>query len=147
MLSFVEFSFLAGSGMTRFPRGSEWRKWRLHIHSPGTKPTDGYKCSDGQSEPDFFVIFFSTLMFRHLARVEKGFFSGITNDDVNRSRKTDADLYWPGRTGSLVPTQYLWRTVLMDLSKSDHCYANDQTVAIFLVHRITAPRDSLYSSS
>lgn len=40
--------------MTRFSRGSEWRKWDLHIHPPGTKLNDGYKCSDGQSELDVF---------------------------------------------------------------------------------------------
>jgi len=27
----------------RFPRGSEWRKWDLHVHPPGTKLNDGYK--------------------------------------------------------------------------------------------------------
>ena len=26
-----------------FPRGSEWRKWDLHLHSPGTKLNDQYK--------------------------------------------------------------------------------------------------------
>ena len=25
-----------------YPRGSEWRKWDLHLHSPGTKLNDGY---------------------------------------------------------------------------------------------------------
>lgn len=28
--------------MTNFPQGSEWRKWDLHVHSPGTKLSDGY---------------------------------------------------------------------------------------------------------
>jgi ABC-type cobalamin/Fe3+-siderophores transport system ATPase subunit len=28
--------------MTEFPRGSEWRKWDLHVHAPGTQLNDGY---------------------------------------------------------------------------------------------------------
>ena len=32
----------------RYPAGSEWRKWDLHVHVPGTKLSDGYdKNSDG----------------------------------------------------------------------------------------------------
>lgn len=30
----------------RYPRGSEWRKWDLHLHSPGTRLSDGYKPLD-----------------------------------------------------------------------------------------------------
>src|SRR5438046_2908219 len=26
----------------RYPRGSEWRKWDLHLHPPGTKLNDQY---------------------------------------------------------------------------------------------------------
>ncbi len=34
--------------MTRtWPRGSEWRKWDLHIHAPGTKLNDQFKVADG----------------------------------------------------------------------------------------------------
>ncbi len=34
--------------MTRtWPRGSEWRKWDLHIHAPGTKLNDQFKADDG----------------------------------------------------------------------------------------------------
>lgn len=29
--------------MKCFSRGSEWRKWDLHVHPPGTKLSDGYK--------------------------------------------------------------------------------------------------------
>jgi len=32
--------------MSDFPRGSEWRKWDLHIHPPGTRLSDGYKPLD-----------------------------------------------------------------------------------------------------
>jgi len=32
--------------MTLYPKGSEWRKWDLHIHTPGTKLSDCYK-ADG----------------------------------------------------------------------------------------------------
>lgn len=28
--------------LDRFPRGSEWRKWDLHLHPPGTKLSNGY---------------------------------------------------------------------------------------------------------
>ncbi|WP_420208772.1 TrlF family AAA-like ATPase [Candidatus Electronema sp. JC] len=31
----------------RWPRGSEWRKWDLHIHAPKTKLNDQFKTSDG----------------------------------------------------------------------------------------------------
>lgn len=33
---------------TNFPRGSEWRKWDLHVHSPETKINDGYKSKDDE---------------------------------------------------------------------------------------------------
>ena len=32
---------------TKWPRGSEWRKWDLHLHAPGTKQNDQFKASDG----------------------------------------------------------------------------------------------------
>jgi hypothetical protein len=32
----------------RMPRGSEWRKWDLHLHTPGTKINDGYAKSAGE---------------------------------------------------------------------------------------------------
>jgi hypothetical protein len=35
------------SGVQRFPRGSEWRKWDLHLHPPGTLLNDGYKNPGG----------------------------------------------------------------------------------------------------
>jgi len=28
--------------MRKYPRGSEWRIWDLHLHAPGTKLTDGF---------------------------------------------------------------------------------------------------------
>lgn len=33
-----------------FPRGSEWRKWDLHVHAPGTKLNNAYASKEG--EPD-----------------------------------------------------------------------------------------------
>lgn len=30
-----------------YPRGSEWRKWDLHVHVPGTKLNDQFKATDG----------------------------------------------------------------------------------------------------
>lgn len=32
--------------MNDYPRGSEWRKWDLHLHGPGTRLSDGYKPLD-----------------------------------------------------------------------------------------------------
>lgn len=31
----------------KYPRGSEWRKWDLHLHAPGTKQSDGYRATSG----------------------------------------------------------------------------------------------------
>ncbi len=35
-------------------RGSEWRKWDLHIHLPGTKLSDGYTASEDENVLDKF---------------------------------------------------------------------------------------------
>ncbi len=40
--------------MKRFPRGSEWRKWDLHVHPPGTKLNDRYERKDGKLDWDRF---------------------------------------------------------------------------------------------
>lgn len=36
--------------MQKFPRGSEWRKWDLHVHTPGTKLNNGYSLSELNQE-------------------------------------------------------------------------------------------------
>ena len=36
--------------MTKYPRGSEWRKWDLHIHTPGTAKNDHYSSDDNWEE-------------------------------------------------------------------------------------------------
>lgn len=38
-----------------YPAGSEWRKWDLHVHVPGTKLTDGYEKKDGEADFDRFA--------------------------------------------------------------------------------------------
>lgn len=38
------------SGVRKFPRGSEWRKWDLHVHTPGTKLCDDYSLSELDQE-------------------------------------------------------------------------------------------------
>lgn len=38
----------------RHPRGSEWRKWDLHVHAPGTKLTDKYTAKDGKPDLEQF---------------------------------------------------------------------------------------------
>ncbi len=37
-----------------YPRGSEWRKWDLQVHTPGTKLSDGYKVDSGKDVWDEF---------------------------------------------------------------------------------------------
>lgn len=37
-----------------FPKGSEWRKWDLHVHLPGTKLSNGYTRTDGSEPLDKF---------------------------------------------------------------------------------------------
>lgn len=40
--------------MKRFPRGSEWRKWDLHVHPPGIKLNDAYERKNGKPDLDQF---------------------------------------------------------------------------------------------
>ena len=37
-----------------YPRGSEWRKWDLHIHTPKTKLNNGYKIGGNKDVWDVF---------------------------------------------------------------------------------------------
>lgn len=39
-------------------RGSEWRRWELHLHTPGTKKSDQYR---GQNEKEKWDYFYSTI--------------------------------------------------------------------------------------
>lgn len=39
----------------RFEGGSEWRKWDLHVHVPGTKLSNGYAPKDGLPDIDRFA--------------------------------------------------------------------------------------------
>ena len=39
----------------RFPGGSEWRKWDLHVHLPGTKLSDNYEKKEGKPDWDRFA--------------------------------------------------------------------------------------------
>ncbi len=38
----------------RHPRGSEWRKWDLHVHTPGTKQYDNYRVDNSEDVWDVF---------------------------------------------------------------------------------------------
>ncbi len=40
--------------MRRFARGSEWRKWDLHVHPPSTKLSDGYALKEGKPDWERF---------------------------------------------------------------------------------------------
>ena len=33
-------------GQNGYPKGSEWRKWDLHVHTPYTKLNNGYGSND-----------------------------------------------------------------------------------------------------
>ncbi len=39
----------------KYPRGSEWRKWDLHIHTPGTKKNDKFEGSTIEEKWDKYV--------------------------------------------------------------------------------------------
>lgn len=41
--------------MNPFPRGSEWRKWDLHVHAPGTALNDQYVATGGDDVLDEFT--------------------------------------------------------------------------------------------
>lgn len=41
--------------MKRYPGGSDWRKWDLHVHLPGTKLSDGYAKKEGKTDWDRFA--------------------------------------------------------------------------------------------
>jgi predicted ATPase len=46
-----------GGGMTsytKYPKGSKWRKWDLHVHTPATKLSDGYNVKGGEDVWDKF---------------------------------------------------------------------------------------------
>jgi hypothetical protein len=42
------------SMVSDYPRGSEWRKWDLHLHAQGTKLVDGYTPNDGRPDLEQF---------------------------------------------------------------------------------------------
>lgn len=41
--------------VNKYPRGSEWRKWDLHVHVPGTKLNDRYDKKNGEPDLDRFA--------------------------------------------------------------------------------------------
>ena len=41
--------------MNKYPSGSEWRKWDLHVHVPGTQLNDGYEKTNGAPDLDRFA--------------------------------------------------------------------------------------------
>lgn len=40
--------------MARFPRGSQWRRWDLHIHTPGTMKNDQFTGKNIEEKWDLF---------------------------------------------------------------------------------------------
>ena len=45
--------------MSNFPRGSEWRRWELHIHTPFTRKGD---CFTGSTEAEKWGNFFESIL-------------------------------------------------------------------------------------
>ena len=43
--------------MTKFPRGSEWRRWDLHIHTPGTAKNDNFSGENLDEKWDQFYSY------------------------------------------------------------------------------------------
>ena len=94
-----------------FPRGSEWRKWDLHLHSPGTKLNDQFKIGGGNcwdkycqilhdsdvqafGITDYFSVdgYFKTITEyrKRFPNCKKVFFPNVelrTNDVVNIARE------------------------------------------------------------
>ena len=46
--------------MLNYERGSEWRRWDLHIHTPGTKKNDMYEGGSIEEKWDGFYNFISS---------------------------------------------------------------------------------------
>ena len=44
--------------MNLFERGSEWRRWDLHVHTPGTQKNDQY---EGQTMKEKWDKFYSAI--------------------------------------------------------------------------------------
>ena len=44
--------------MEIYPRGSEWRRWDLHLHTPGTMKND---CFEGKTLEEKWNTFYKTI--------------------------------------------------------------------------------------
>lgn len=42
--------------MKIFPAGSEWRKWDLHVHAPGTALNNGYGAAKDEAWEEFCQV-------------------------------------------------------------------------------------------
>lgn len=49
-----------------FPKGSEWRRWDLHVHTKGTNKNDEYKC---ENFTDFCIILFNKALVNRIAAI------------------------------------------------------------------------------
>jgi hypothetical protein len=119
--------------MKRFARGSEWRKWDLHVHPPGTKLGNGYDLKDGKPDWDRFcqlihesdvqaigiADYFSLDGFfafkenydRLYPRSEKAFFPNLElrlNETVNKATElVDFHIIFPPDLSSEKATEFL----------------------------------------
>jgi hypothetical protein len=51
-------TYWRGIIMEMYPRGSEWRRWDLHIHTPGTQKND---CFEGKSQNEKWDKFYTNI--------------------------------------------------------------------------------------
>ena len=79
--------------MRRYPRGSEWRKWDLHLHAPGTKLSDEY----GGSGDD--------VLDRYCAALEE---SDVAVFGITDYFSLDGFIAVKERYADLVPESKLW---------------------------------------
>lgn len=68
--------------MSKYKRGSEWRKWDLHVHTKGTNKNDNFTSPDFES---FCVILFKKALKKDISAI------GITDyfsiDNYKRVKK------------------------------------------------------------
>lgn len=108
-----------------YPKGSIWRKWDLHIHTPGTKKNDQYKVNDGADVWDVFC-------------------KKIEDSDVQAVGIADyfsADSYFNflGKFGAKYPDSQKVFFPNVELCTSDVVNAGNEEVNLHLIFNPSAP--------
>lgn len=107
------------------PRGSNWRKWDLHVHTPGTKKNDQYRMDDGTDVWDAFC-------------------KKIEESDVQAIGITDyfsADSYFNflGKFGAKYPDSEKAFFPNIELCTNDVVNAGNEEVNLHLIFNPSAP--------